>query len=64
MKRREGQSPSPTNGFTKVQTKIVSLSVKTEGFDTSLTEGGKGTDCHDQSADWSCNDKAGAQGKL
>ena len=35
--RREGQSPSPTNGFTKVQTKIVSPSVKTEGFDTSAS---------------------------
>ena len=40
--RREGQSPSPTDGFTRAQTKIVSPSVKTEGFDTSLTEGGFG----------------------
>ena len=38
--------------------RCVSPSVKTEGFDTSLTEGGKGTDCHDQSADWSRNDSA------
>ena len=37
-----GQSPSPTDGFTRAQTKIVSPSVKTEGFDTSLTEGGFG----------------------
>ena len=27
QKRREGQSPSPTHGFTKAQTKIISPSV-------------------------------------
>ena len=39
--RREGQSPSPANGFTKVQTKFVSPSVMAKGHDTSLAEGGK-----------------------
>ena len=45
VKRREGQSPSPTDGATRVRSYNVSPSVTAKGRDTSLAEGGEFCAC-------------------